>query len=101
MSWEERFFGTAPAALTAQVEGRHVKERFPEIPQTDPGTFDADDMRVLDFRFIQVRFFRTKTCPKTTNPKEDPFEIIRKLFASFKCKVPKPQISKVEHRLAP
>jgi len=52
MSWEERFFGTAPAALTAQVEGRGVKTRFPTWNALKDEVFNAEDMRVLDFRFL-------------------------------------------------
>ena len=52
MSWEERFFGTAPAALTAQVEGRQVRRRFPAIFEAQGSSFQSDDVRVLDFRFI-------------------------------------------------
>ncbi len=52
MSWEERFFGTAPAALTAQVEGRGVKTRFPALSAGHDKIFGAEDMRVLDFRFL-------------------------------------------------
>ena len=57
MGWEERFFGSAPAALTAQVEGRTINLRFPAHAglHTNPPPSDAfrgQDIRFLDFRFI-------------------------------------------------
>jgi DnaJ-domain-containing protein 1 len=50
MSWEDRFFGAAPAALTAQVEGKSVWKRFTRRPPATPD--EPMKLRVINFRFL-------------------------------------------------